>query len=149
MSSLSSLVGVRNQMCAAHPARPGERGIEHGDRDVARADEVDLLLAGLRRVQAERQLAELAGHDEHRVEERVDAVGRPLPHQRRLVDAVHHHEQLVQCHAAHPAHSEARVEAADPVSGLLDERGVAAPAVFGASGEEPLPPRPGLDHEIA
>ena len=88
---------------ASHPARPGQRRIEHLDRDVARADEVNLLGARPRRREPQRHLSDLARDHEHRVEERVEPVGEELPHHRRLVDPVHHDQQLVQrLAAAHP-----------------------------------------------
>ena len=75
-----------------HPARARQRRVEHGDRDVARADEIDLLLPGARRLQPQVHRADLPRHHEDRIEEAVQAVGEELAHHRWLVDAVHHHE---------------------------------------------------------
>src|SRR6202020_314655 len=97
MSSRSSLVGVRNQMW--RPMRPGR--VRAGSR------------TSIGTLQA--QLPDLARDHEHRVEEGVEAVGEDLAHQRRLVDAVHHHQQLVERLAAPlaAAHPEAGVVAQD------------------------------------
>ena len=48
---------------AAHAARAGERRVEHLDRHVAGADEVDLLAARARRRQPQRALADAARDD--------------------------------------------------------------------------------------
>ena len=61
---------------AAHAARAHERGVERLERHVGGPDEVDLLLARLRRLQAQPHLAEPLRDDVERVEERVDPVGR-------------------------------------------------------------------------
>ena len=88
-----------------HAARTRERGIEVLERHVRRADEVDLRAGRTRRGQPQADVAHAAGHDVDRVEERIDLV-RPQPaHERRVVDAVHRHEQLVEGEAAaHAAH---------------------------------------------
>jgi hypothetical protein len=53
-----------------------------------------------------RSLADRRGTDVGRVEERVEAVREELAHERRLVDAVHLHQQLVERQpAAHAAHA--------------------------------------------
>ena len=93
----------------AHAARPDERGIEDVDRHVRRADEIDLQLPRLRRPEAQLRLADPARDDVGRVQECVHPVRRPTLEERRVVDAVHHDEQLVQrelTHAAahHPGH---------------------------------------------
>jgi hypothetical protein len=127
---------------ATHSSRTGERRVEHVDGHVAGADEVDLLLAWTRRPQAQRELADLARDHEHRVQEGVDAVGDHLAHQRRLVDAVHHDQQLVERHAAHAAtHAEAGIEALDALGGTGHERPIAGGRRLGALREQPLSPR--------
>jgi len=79
-----------------------ERRVQRVQRHVGGADEVDLLGARLGRADAQAQLPDALRHQVHRVEERVDPVREELAQQRRLVDAVHLHEQLVERHATLP-----------------------------------------------
>ena len=81
---------------AAHPARAGERGVEPLERHVAGPDEVDLLLARARRAHAQPQPADPLRDDVERVQERVPAAGEEALGGGRVVDAVHHDQQLVE-----------------------------------------------------
>ena len=112
---------------AAHPARPHERGIEPVERDVRRADEVDLVAARARRRQPQRDLAEPARDDVGRVEERVEAARQDALRERRVVDPVHHDEQLVEREpaAASAAHARER-ELEQRAEPRLEARGAAA-----------------------
>ena len=89
---------------AAHAPRARERRVEPLDRDVRRADEVDLRAERPRRRQPQAHLADAARDDVDGVEERVDPVRAEPAHERRVVDAVHHDEQLVQGELALAAH---------------------------------------------
>ena len=87
----------------AHPARADQRRVEPVDRHVRGADEVDLVVARPGSRHPELHLADRPRHDERRVEQRVELARETAPHERRVVDAVHHDEQLVERHAAaHP-----------------------------------------------
>ena len=97
--------GRAEEDVAAHAARAGERGVERLERHVAGPDEVDLLLARLRRAQPQRDGAGLARDDVERVQERVEPVRHELLLERRLVDAVHDHQQLVERERAAAAHA--------------------------------------------
>ena len=91
---------------AAHAPGADERRVERVEGHVGGADEVDLLGPRLGRLDAQAQPADPARDDVGRVEERVEAVGEELAHHRRLVDAVHLHQQLVERQpAAHAAHA--------------------------------------------
>ncbi len=109
---------------AAHPARAGERGVERLERHVAGADEVDLLLARLRRLLAQPHLADPLRDDVERVEERVEAVGDDALGQRRVVDAVHDDEQLVERQRAAAAAHAGHHELVDDALHAVDERRV-------------------------
>ena len=140
--------GRAEEDVAAHPARAGERGVERLDRHVARADEVDLLLARLRRLLAQPHRADLLRHDVERVEERVEAVGDDALRQRRVVDAVHHDEQLVERERAAAAHAGDH-ELVDDALHPVHERRVDGPGRLGAHREHPVAPGARLDHEVA
>ena len=63
---------------AAHPARPRQRGVQHRDRHVARADEVDLLRRRRRGLHPQPDALDPRGDDVDGVEERVDELHREL-----------------------------------------------------------------------
>ena len=89
---------------AAEPSGSRQCRIELRDRDVRRADEVDLRASRPRWRQAQRNRAEPARDDEERVEDRVHAARDEAPQERGVVDPVHRHEQLVQRELAGSAH---------------------------------------------
>ena len=106
MSSRSSFVGVRNQTWRPEAARADERGVERVDRDVGRADEVDLLAARARGGQPQRAAADAPRDDVDGVEERVDPVREHAAQHGGLSIPSIDDEQLVQrepAAAAHPA----------------------------------------------
>ena len=109
---------------AAHPARPRERRVQVLERDVAGPDEVDLFLARPGRLQPQPQPADPRRDDVDRVQERVEPARPEALHQRRVVDAVHHHQQLVEREPAATAHAARDHEVAHGVGGLDHERRV-------------------------
>jgi hypothetical protein len=133
---------------AAHPARADERRVEHVQRDVAGADEVDLLLARARRLLAQAQLPDPLGDDVERVEERVQAVRDELARDGRVVDAVHHDEQLVQRQRAAAAHAGDH-ELVDRALQPPDDRGVGLRRRRGAHREQAVAPLARLDQQVA
>ena len=146
MSRRSSHVGVRKYTW--RPMRPGphERRVEALQRHVGRPDEVDLVLARLRRLEPQRDLPDLARHEVHRVQERVQAVGDDALGHRRVVDAVHHHEQRVE---RQPAAAHARDHhLLDRPRELLVERRVRVAALGLALAEHLLAPRRVLDDDV-
>ena len=90
---------------AAHPPRPRKRRIELRERDVRRADEVDLVLARLRPRDAKLEPADARRDEVGRVEEGVRPVREEAPEEGRVVDPVHDDEQLVQRELAAAHHS--------------------------------------------
>ena len=88
----------------AHAPRTRQGRVEDVHGHVRRADEVDLRTQRPRRRQPQPHTAGAARDHVDGVEERVDAVGDEATHERRVVDAVHHHEQLVQRELPLPAH---------------------------------------------
>jgi len=69
--------------------------------------------------------------------------------QRRLVDAVHHHEQLVERQRAPRAAHARDHELIDRALHAPDHRRVGRAARFGAQLEHPLAPGARLDHQVA
>ena len=100
---------------SAHPARADQRRVEAVDRDVRRADEVDLLLArASARGGAATSRRSRRGTMKLAVEQRVRPVREDTAEERRVVDAVHDDEQLVERQAAHPtAHAAGEHEAVE------------------------------------
>ena len=145
MSWRSCFVGVRSQTW--RPIRPGRvsAGSSCVDRDVRRADEVDLVLARLRPRDAELEPADARRDEVRRVEERVRPVREEPPEERRVVDPVHDDEQLVQRQLApaahHPRERAALVEDPGEPAGL---RGLALPL-----GEEAVAPGARLEDHVA
>ena len=87
------------------------------------------------------------GHDEARVEQRVRPVRDHPSHERRVVDAVHHDEQLVERHAAPATHAAREHEAVEAhqargEAALADGRRLAAV-------EELVAPGPRLEDQVA
>jgi hypothetical protein len=134
---------------AAHAAGAHERRVEGVDRHVRGADEVDLLLARARRLQPQSHPSDLARDEVRRVQEGVDAVRDELAEERRLVDAVHLHEQLVEGElAAHAAHAREHV-AGDVVAHRRERRREHVRARLRARGEQPVAPVAALDDDVA
>ena len=131
---------------AAHPAWARERRVEAVDRDVGRADEVDLLAPRLCGSDPQRALPDAPRDDVDAVEQRVRLVREELLEERRVVDAVHHDEQLVECEpaATHPAREHEVHDVVHPAR----EPGRAW-RLRCALGEEPLAPLPVLEDEVA
>ena len=127
---------------AAHAAGAHERRVERGQRHVAGADEVDLLLARPRRAHAQGELADPARNEVQGVEERVQAVRGEALHERRVVDAVHHDQQLVerQPAAAHAAHAAGDHEVVDRAGHPLVEGRVHRARRLGAQVEQVVAP---------
>ena len=98
---------------APEPARPGQRRIERV-RQVRRADEEDLQPLGLRARQAQRDPADPRGDEVDGVERRVAEPREQAPEHARAVDAVHHHEQLVERARAAAAHASGHDVVVDP-----------------------------------
>ena len=139
VEDVAAVVGRRRAEpdVAAHAAGPQERRVEPVERDVRGADEVDLLRARLRRADAQLHAADLARHEVGGVEEGVELLRDPLAHERRLVDAVHLHEQLVEREPAAAAHHAAgEHELHDLVLRAGDHRRVDRARRIGAHREE-------------
>ena len=103
----------------AHATRADERRIEPVDRDVRRADEVDLVFPRACGRQPKPHVAEPARDDEARVEHRVQLARERPAHPRRVVDPVHDDEKLVEgepaaAHSAHAAGEHEVVELTEP-----------------------------------
>src|SRR4029079_26387 len=130
----------------AHPARPRERRVEAVDRDVRGADEVDLLAARLRGLDAQGAPHQATRDDVDAVEQRVRLVREELLEEGRVVDAVHDDEQLVEREraGAHPA----REHEVHDVVHALRERGRAW-RLRRALGEETVAPLAILEDEVA
>ena len=122
-------------------------GIEPVDGHVRRADEVDLLAARACGPDAQRALPDAARDDVDPVEQRVRLVREELLEERRVVDAVHDHEQLVERERAAAAHSAREHEVGDVVHPAR-ERGWAG-RLRRALGEEALAPLLVLEDEVA
>ena len=129
-----------------HAARAGQGRIEPVDRDVRRADEVDLLLARACAWDAERALADAAGDDVDPVEQGVHLVGEELLEERRVVDSVHDDEQLVQGERA-STHAAREHEVEDAVHTSCDTG--RAGRLRRTLREEALAPLAGLEDEVA
>ena len=119
------------------PMRPGRvsAGSSALERHVAGADEVDLLLARLRRLQAQRRLPMRCGTMYIASRNVLNRRVTNSLHERRLVDAVHHDEQLVEREpAALAAH--ARDHVADRAGELGHDRAGRRPRRLGAQREQ-------------
>ena len=130
---------------AAHAARTRERRVELGQRDVGRADEEDLLGRGLRSLEPQRHLADPLRNEVHGVEPGVGLVREDAAEERRLVDAVHLHEQLVEGQAAHTAAHEGEIA----LDGARDAAGPAQRGLGLALAEQALAPGGGLEDHVA
>ena len=134
---------------APHPSRPGQRRVEHLDRDVARADEVDLLLARARRREPQRQGPILRGT--------TNIASRNVLN--RLVKNF----RIIGGSSIPSITTSSWLSACPPPPPIPPSRGgsagsgrrpprrtcVAATVHLGALCEQPLAPCSGLDHEIA
>ena len=94
-------------------------------------------------------LADPARHDVDRVQDRVDLAREPAAEERRVVDAVHGYEQLVEREtAAHAAHSREHALVHDP-GGLGEPARIRRTGLFGPLAEHVLAPCLVLADQIA
>ena len=131
----------------AHPSRPCEGRVEAIDGHVRRADEVDLLPPRARSRDAQGDVPDPARHDVDAVEERVQLARQELAEEGRVVDSVHHDEELVERERAPHPEATGEHEGEDAVHAGGDGGG--AGRLRRALGEEPLPPAAVLEDEVA
>ena len=126
---------------AAHAAGARERRVEHVQRDVRRANEVDLARAGRRLRHAQPDLSDPSRDHVEGIEQRVQPIRDHAAEERRVVDPVHHDQELVQgepaAAAEHPREGSSLVEDA-----------VARLRLGLALCEDPLPPGPRLEDQV-